>query len=321
MLIGPGDGGVAELLIELGDAAGEGEHQADGGVGDFFGAVVGDVGDRDASGRGGAIVDVVVAHAAAHDEAAMLKSRDGIGRDRDGVELHDGIGVFDAAHEVGFGVGLDRVDVGDVGKDALLGGKAFEDEVGNGNLETRHGAHIRVSGDLFDAVWQTTKAIQLDSGVTLMISEMRVATSVEYGINQASVTARDRLMKCRPASLIAHQRTGTVLQHPERLRDLTPTDKVVEERFVVGCCEVDLSAMGERRFGEVKMFAPHGVRESVSGVRASLQQKVKEVALPSVRGEVGSADVVGVGPGEDVDVGARVNQQPRDVEQRKTGQA
>ena len=50
VMIAPvGIGRPQEVVVKV-DAAGQGEHQADGRVGDFFGAVIGNVGDRECRG-------------------------------------------------------------------------------------------------------------------------------------------------------------------------------------------------------------------------------------------------------------------------------
>ena len=70
-----GVGRPQEVVVKV-DAARQGEHQADRRVGDFFGAVIGHVGDRNAAGAGEGVIDVVVAHAAADDELAVLQPLD-----------------------------------------------------------------------------------------------------------------------------------------------------------------------------------------------------------------------------------------------------
>ena len=91
----------ADLFGELRKIAGQGEHQGDGVVGNFLGAVVGDVADGDAALGGLVDRDIVEADADADDDLALLEGVEGGGGEADVVPDEQGRGVAGRGWELG----------------------------------------------------------------------------------------------------------------------------------------------------------------------------------------------------------------------------
>ena len=68
--------------------------------------------------RGQGVIDVVVTHAATHDQLAVFEPLDRLARQAEIVIHHDRVGVFDLALQLVFVEGVERRDVGDVAEDA-----------------------------------------------------------------------------------------------------------------------------------------------------------------------------------------------------------
>jgi hypothetical protein len=133
-VIHPGIGPVAQPRVELMDAAGEREHHPDRRVGDLLGAVVGDVRHRDAPLAGEGVVDVVEAHAAAHDQPAVLQPLDRRPGEADVVVHHDRGRVFDPPGKLVLVVGVERLHRGQAGEGLALRSEVIGDEIGDHDL-------------------------------------------------------------------------------------------------------------------------------------------------------------------------------------------
>ena len=118
-------------------AAREGEHHADRGVGHFFGAVVGHVGNRNAA----------AAHR--HDPRCRNPRRNGrsacnapaadrCSRDAEVVEQHQRVGIFDKSGQFRLIVPVQGCNVGQFAQHAALGIQRPGDEIGQDYLKTSH---------------------------------------------------------------------------------------------------------------------------------------------------------------------------------------
>ena len=102
------------LRIEWEELAVEREREGDSVVGDFLGAVVGHVADRDSGLRGGADVDGVEADAVADNHAAVLQAGDHCGFDLRAVPEDDRVGGEDLLGDRRVKIQPHGAQVGDV---------------------------------------------------------------------------------------------------------------------------------------------------------------------------------------------------------------
>ena len=121
--------------IQESDSAGKGEHHPEGGVGDFFRAVIGHVDHvipRSACRRA---VDVVEPHAAADDQLAVFRVRM-VRAPRAECDRSSRRGPPRFAPPAPLRCGVQRRDVGQVAQDAPLVIERPGDEIGDGDLGT-----------------------------------------------------------------------------------------------------------------------------------------------------------------------------------------
>jgi len=103
---------ATEAAVEKVRASREGERHRESGVGDFFGAVVGNVADGNAVFAGGVEINAVIADTGADDDFTLFEPLDARPREAEVVIDHDRIGVLDLTGEIGFGHRIEGRDLG-----------------------------------------------------------------------------------------------------------------------------------------------------------------------------------------------------------------
>jgi hypothetical protein len=129
--VDPGPLPASKPAVHVVNAAGQGEHHADGGVRDILRAVVGHVRDDDAPLTCDTVRDVVETHAASNDEPAPLKPFDGPRGEADEVVEHDRIGIFNSPGEIVLGIRVQPDHVRDLAEDAAFVIEGLTDKIGD----------------------------------------------------------------------------------------------------------------------------------------------------------------------------------------------
>src|SRR5512135_1210617 len=91
--------GAQAGVQEVGSAC-QAQHQTNGGVGDVFRAVIGDVDDGNSPLAGGGTVHIVNADSAPDDEFALLQAAESLRAEAEEMIDHEAGGVLDAALEL-----------------------------------------------------------------------------------------------------------------------------------------------------------------------------------------------------------------------------
>ena len=175
MRVRPGGGVLPQHRVVNGGAARKGQHHGNGGVGNLGSAVVRYIAHGDARLACEFQIDVVVAHAVAHDDAAFFQMRDHAAVHRD-ARHHDAVAVLPRLEVDGVETGFARVQqLGIVSKNFFLEVEYVRAAVGE-----KHGLrHGGIPDELQSAADQQHRGTHCNGRVASQRRLLSLAISIE----------------------------------------------------------------------------------------------------------------------------------------------